>query len=101
MKSGSGLDQCQAIHAEINALIHCRDVGAVHAAYLTTTPCISCIKALLASSCKRIIASSEYPHMEARLLWLNSGREWLVVHQEVDSSVSQGQRGMASAVFAL
>lgn len=100
MKSGIGLDSCQAIHAEINALIHCRDVHAVRVAYLTTTPCISCIKALLASSCQEIVASSEYPHVEARNLWLSAGRRWTVI-TVADDSAAQGQRGMASAIFAV
>lgn len=99
LKSGMGLDSCEAIHAEINALIHCRDIYSVHKAYLTTTPCISCIKALLASSCQEIIASSEYPHKEAQNLWVHSGRSWKVIDTEL--SPSNGQQRIARAIFAV
>lgn len=75
--SGQALDTCQAIHAEQNALLQCRDVYAIHTAYVTTSPCITCTKLLLNTSCERIIFSDEYPHAEAKLLWELAGRLWL------------------------
>lgn len=75
--SGQGLDTCQAIHAEQNALLQCRDVYAIHTAYVTTSPCITCTKLLLNTSCERIIFAEEYPHAEAKILWELAGRFWL------------------------
>lgn len=75
-KSGEGLDLCEAIHAEINALIHCQDVSKVHKCYSTLSPCIFCVKALLASPCKEIVFLEEYPHKLSKKLWEKSGRIW-------------------------
>jgi len=74
--SGTNLDGCQAIHAEQNALLQCRDVHQIHTCYVTASPCMTCVKLLLNTSCERIVFTEEYPHKEARELWVGSGREW-------------------------
>ena len=53
--SNAGSDTCQAIHAEINALLQCRDVQAIDTCYTTVLPCNSCMKTLMNTSCKRIV----------------------------------------------
>lgn len=70
------LDGCQAIHAEQNALLQCRDVYAIHTAYVTASPCMTCVKLLLNTSCERIVYVEEYPHSAARDLWTGAGRSW-------------------------
>lgn len=74
--SGTNLDGCQAIHAEQNALLQCRDVYDIHTAYVTASPCITCCKLLLNTSCQRIVFVEEYPHSAAKDLWIASGRRW-------------------------
>lgn len=74
--SGHGLDACQAIHAEQNALLQCRDMYAIHTCYVTASPCITCVKLLLNTSCERIVFVEEYPHSAARELWTGAGRAW-------------------------
>jgi len=76
-KSGEGLDLCMSSHAEQSALLQCKDVYTIDAAYVTASPCMTCTKLLLNTSCKRIVYLEEYPHTEARDLWLRSGREWI------------------------
>ena len=78
MPSGQGLDQCQAIHAEQNALLQCGDVWDIHTCYVTVSPCLTCVKLLMNTSCKRIVFAEEYVHAEAKELWLNSkgDRTW-------------------------
>ena len=75
--SGTQLDGCRAIHAEQNALIQCRDAWAIDTCYVTASPCVTCVKMLLNTSCQRIVFDEEYPHTEAKLLWENAGRIWL------------------------
>lgn len=75
--SGTNLDRCQAIHAEQNALLQCRDVYSIHTCYVTASPCITCTKLLLNTSCERIVYLEEYPHTQARDLWASSGRAWV------------------------
>lgn len=78
--SGTGLDLCQAIHAEQNALMFCSDIMKIKTCFVTTSPCVHCIKMLMNTSCERIIFAESYPNSEnSRDLWLNSalGREWI------------------------
>ena len=50
--SGKDLDKCEAIHAEQNALLQCKDVYDIHTVYCTVSPCIHCVKLLLNTSAK-------------------------------------------------
>ena len=67
--SGQGLDKCQAIHAEQNALLQCKNTLAIHTAYCTDSPCIHCVKLLMNTSCQRIVFAREYPHSDSEELW--------------------------------
>lgn len=61
---------CQAVHAEQNALLQCRDVMEIEIAYITTFPCLSCIKLLLNTSCKKIVYCFSSKHSQkAFILW--------------------------------
>ncbi len=80
--SGTNLDGCEAIHAEQNALLKCRDVYQIKTAYITVSPCVTCVKLLLNTSCRRIVFRATYTHdQEARRLWLgdniDNNHEWL------------------------
>lgn len=73
---GQSLDGCMATHAEQNALLQCRNVEEIDTAYVTASPCITCTKLLLNTSCQNIVFLEEYPHPSARNLWLEAGRTW-------------------------
>ena len=80
--SGTQLDACEAIHAEQNALLQCGDVYSIASCYVTVSPCVTCVKLLMNTGCKRIIFRERYAHDEAaRLLWAGQeyrdGRQWL------------------------
>jgi dCMP deaminase len=71
--SGEDLGKCEAIHAEQNALLQCKDVESIHTAYCTTSPCVHCVKLLMNTSCTRIVFSEHYPgHEESERLWIGS-----------------------------
>lgn len=74
--SGTNLDGCQAIHAEQNALLQCRDVYEIHTCVVSASPCMTCTKLLLNTGCQRILFDEEYPHTEAAELWRGAGRIW-------------------------
>lgn len=74
--SGTGLDACEAIHAEANALLYCPDVRMIDTCYVTASPCVSCVKLLLGTNCRRIVFIEPYPHPEAKVMWESAGREW-------------------------
>lgn len=75
LATGQGLDRCEALHAEQNAILLLADPWKVHTAYVTVSPCISCIKLLLGTSCQRIVCREIYPHPEALEWWSQAGRE--------------------------
>lgn len=78
-RAGEGLDECEAIHAEANALLRCKDIHAIDTAYCTDSPCVHCVKLLLGTGCKRIVFFRKYPHEAAELLWKAAGREWVQI----------------------
>lgn len=75
LPSGTGLDQCEALHAEWNALMYCEDVRKVHTCYVTSSPCVTCVKMLLGTGCQRIVYDEEYAqHKAAFELWTMTRR---------------------------
>lgn len=70
--TGTGLDLCEAIHAEANALLYCPDIRLIDTCYTTTSPCVSCVKMLLGTNCRRIVFIERYPHKEAEEWWVRS-----------------------------
>lgn len=77
LPSGTGLDVCEALHAEWNALIQLKDPDALHTAYITASPCVTCAKMLMNTGCRRIVFREAYPGAEVvQVRWERSGREW-------------------------
>lgn len=58
--SGTRLNECKAVHAEMNALLQLTSVDTL-TAYVTVTPCFDCAKVLANSNVTRIIAPVWYP----------------------------------------
>ena len=75
--SGTGLDLCDAIHAEANSLIQCKTPDLIHTVYCTDSPCESCVKMLMVTGAKRIVFGREYPHVSSKNRWLSHGGEWV------------------------
>lgn len=71
------LNQCKAIHAEINALLQCKDVFSIRTCVSTHRPCIACAKALLNTSCERIVFLHDHEDDAPKKLWMSAGRTWL------------------------
>lgn len=77
--SGTGLDLCQAIHAEQNALMFCNDIMKIDKCFVTVSPCVHCIKMLMNTGCREIIFAGKYAHSgAAKTLWLQDpNRVWM------------------------
>jgi dCMP deaminase len=52
---GQGLERCEAVHAEANAIIQCKDTQSIKTAYCTHSPCVLCVGLLMNTSCERIV----------------------------------------------
>lgn len=76
--SGTRLDECYANHAEVNALLHCDNVYRIKTCYVTSSPCVHCVKQLLHTSCTRIVFSEEYSHQVSGNLWVSRSNRGLV-----------------------
>jgi len=88
--SGTNLDGCQAIHAEQNALLQCRDVYDIDTIYVSASPCMTCIKLLMNTSCRRVVFLEKYSHPEALELWEMSGRLWELFSGRLTMNLTRG-----------
>jgi len=79
-KSGKDLDKCEAIHAEQNALLQCKDVYDIDTVYCTVSPCIHCVKLLLNTSAKKIVFGEKYIQKDAERLWGMTDRDWAYIN---------------------
>lgn len=90
--SGTDLDLCLALHAEQNALLRCRDVWRIDTALVTCAPCLTCVKLLLNTACRRIVFVEPYAveHSSAADLWTGSrsDRVWLRWPGELRTTVA-------------
>ena len=82
--SGTSLDECLAVHAEVNAFLHLTSQDEL-TAYLTVCPCMSCAKMICNSKVKRVVAAEWYAHPEITGMLKTAGIE-LVVKGSVDVS---------------
>lgn len=72
-----GSNTCKATHAEIMALLNNKYNEDIMACYITLSPCYSCIKALLATTCHEIYFEEYCGDDKAKELWLEAGRKWV------------------------
>lgn len=71
-----GQDKCEAVHAEVNALLQCADVNQIHTVYCTLSPCINCTKMFLNTSAERIVFLEEHTGKTGADLWAKVNRIW-------------------------
>lgn len=81
-QSGTRLDECLAIHAEQNALLQCKNIQKIHTCYVTTSPCIHCMKMLMNTNCQQIYARSVYDY-SAIELWESMGRKFFKLEADI------------------
>lgn len=75
--SGTSLHLCEAIHAEENALIQCRNINDIYTAYTTASPCVLCMRKLVGTSVRRIVFRQEYPHTSSFEMAVERHIEWI------------------------
>ena len=68
-KTGNLVNNCMSAHAEQNAILQCRVPEQIHTVYTTLSPCVTCVKILMNTPCKRIVFINEHKHPEARNMW--------------------------------
>ena len=81
LPSREGLHICEAVHAEQNALMQCANVNEIEICYVSTSPCIHCMKMLMNTSCKLIVFLDVYDEKAIDLWMTNSwetGRNYIL-----------------------
>lgn len=89
-ESGKGWRKCNAIHAELNAIISAAMNGtSTNGAtmYLTTTPCVFCSRTLINAGIKKVIALTFYPQQEAIELLQQGGIDVVVMNSDTIPSI--------------
>jgi len=84
-ESGTQLEDCWAVHAEMNAMLQLQSTDML-TAYLTVTPCFSCAKVLANSNVNRIVAPVWYP--QSNVLEILDEANIIVVIKEMKEWVS-------------
>ena len=59
--SGQGLELCEALHAEQNAIARLKEPFNAKAIYCTTAPCVACTKLILATSIEHVYICDNHP----------------------------------------
>jgi dCMP deaminase len=71
------LDDCRAVHAVQNTLVQCHDPDAILSCYVTTAPCVWCVRLLLSTGCRRIVFRKS-DDASGKALWSRSlSYEWI------------------------
>jgi len=83
--SGEGLNSCEAIHAEQNALLQCKDIYDIEKCYCTVSPCMTCIKLLLNTSCSILIFPTLYTDTDPLELWKKAEREYIIYERLIQT----------------
>lgn len=76
-RSGEGLDECESIHAEVNAICQSRSRD-IHSIYLTVSPCMNCMKMILSTQCRRIVFPLVYDQ-KALDYWTSNGGKYELI----------------------
>ena len=100
-KSGEGLEKCEAIHAEQNAILQCKNTEHIEKAYITLSPCVTCVKLLLNTSCKEIVYLEDYVNKDAERIWKNANRLWKPATTALEAGVEvDPATGLPKLVFS-
>ena len=61
---------CVSAHAEISALISCRDIQSAKTIYISCSPCVSCMQAIMCTPIERIVFSEYHKTWgQSRKIW--------------------------------
>lgn len=75
--TGEGLDKCQATHAEYNALEQCNSLEQARTVYITTSPCVACLKLLINTPITHLVFADTYiTWHNINTMWTATGRTW-------------------------
>jgi dCMP deaminase len=76
--------RCEAVHAELNAILQCYRLDLAHTIYISCTPCFACAKMIANTPIKHIVAWKFYPDLNGQLILDRVGITVDIVHRNDD-----------------
>jgi len=76
-KSGEGLDLCEALHAEQNAIARLKEPFNAYSMYCTTAPCVACTKLILATSIVNVYVLESYANSGEHLFFKSRNNKFI------------------------
>ena len=61
-------DRCQAVHAEVNALLQCMRLDLASTLYTSCSPCFTCAKAIANTPITRVLCAEEYSDLRGKAI---------------------------------
>jgi dCMP deaminase len=53
--------RCEAVHAEVNAVLQCHRLDLAHTMYVSCAPCFECAKMICNTPIQRVVSLTDYP----------------------------------------
>ena len=64
---------CEAVHAEQNAMLQCADLNRAHTMYVSCTPCFTCAKMIANTGIKRVVVIEDYADTRGKSILARRG----------------------------
>jgi len=74
-------DRCEAVHAEVNAVLQCKRLDLAHTIYVSCTPCFSCAKMLCNTSIQRVVVRGDYADARGKQLFSQANIALEIIYQ--------------------
>ena len=71
---------CEAVHAEINALLQCSNLREAYTIYCSCTPCFECAKAICNTSIVRVVVTEPYADARGYQMLKRGGKQVIVTN---------------------
>ncbi len=60
--------RCEAVHAEVNAVLQCNAIRYAHTIYVSCTPCFVCAKMIANTEIKRVVVMEPYADVKGAMI---------------------------------
>jgi len=74
--------RCEAVHAEVNAILQCSAIERAHTFYVSCTPCFTCAKMICNTSIKRVVVLEPYADQAGQTMLSRARIEIIVASQK-------------------
>ena len=81
-KSGEFLDECRAVHAEENAILHLKNnIDKAYYLIVSAVPCDRCAKLICNTNIRYVIALEDYNNIKSKAIFDENGVELIILNK--------------------